>query len=135
MRGVQCMHTNLEKNSTAMKKAANLKGSDLSDLVDLSGFSDMNEKFEQLLLLEENTKSAAEPLLPNNDCSTAKSLFQGERDIFQPLLNLNGKEKNATFPVREVNKTNNSTLEAANTFESLIFIDKREEPLIKIETN
>ncbi|XP_014238639.1 PRKCA-binding protein isoform X2 [Trichogramma pretiosum] len=108
--------------------------SDLSDLLDLSGFSDMNEKFEQLLQIEDQKKSDSEPLISMESEKVKAS--KDENDLFQPLLSLNDKQNNSLFLNKNNNAELNSPGDQKNTLDSLMFMDsQREESLIKIETN
>lgn len=124
--------------SSSTSKSAESKGmSDLSDLVDLSGFADMNEKFEQLLLLEDRKNPEAEPLLLLD--TKERDVFRGGKEKYQPLLCVDGKEKSTSSSPIEINEKNDTKsdmlLESKNGSETLLFLETLDEPLIKIGTN
>ncbi|XP_008203333.1 PRKCA-binding protein isoform X2 [Nasonia vitripennis] len=126
------------KNANSSTEAGSSKGteskglSDLSDLVDLSGFSDLNEKFEQLLLLDNKKISGVEPCISLE--KKTKNITKTKDEKNEPLLFLDDKPKDTSLLVLESSEKSETTSKS-NASESLLFLDTLDEPLINIETN
>jgi hypothetical protein len=134
-------------NSSAKSEMSGLKRSyktieskefsNLNDLVDLSGFTKMHEKFDQLLLLDDTKKSGPESLLVLEAKETNVLKDKEERD--KPLLLLNEKDKTSALLLLESHEINKATselfAESKKASESLSFLDIPNEPLINIESN
>ncbi|XP_014218477.1 PRKCA-binding protein [Copidosoma floridanum] len=108
------------------------KPTDLSDLVDLSGFTNMNQKFEELLKLDDES----EPFFMFETKETVEKKSKEE-----PLLLIKEKEDDKSFltPL-EFNKKSTDTsvkspTESTSASESLLFLANFDEPLINIESN
>lgn len=125
-----------ESNSSDVKKR-----SDLSDLVDLSGFTDMNEKFDKMFLAEERGESILSIFENSKGSSKAASDMKEKK---QPPLLIEEKKANdeaSFFPFLDTitseksDVASGSTVEPKNASESLSILDTLDEQLINIETN
>lgn len=122
----------MKTDSNNQEESKGLSG--LNDLLDLSGFSDLNEKFEHLLQLDESEKIESQPLF-----SFEKHENYKINEKQQPLFELEDKDKNT--PVLLVETQENIDLklkkpaDSKMTPDSFFSFDTVEEPLIKIETN
>ncbi|KAJ8670329.1 hypothetical protein QAD02_001588 [Eretmocerus hayati] len=126
------------KESNADESGKTLGRSDLSDLVDLSGFSDMNEKFEQFLRLDEERQSVSDSLLPLD----SKHKISGVKSKSSPSVSLNEKKDPPLVNLAEKDNDSSSLptdsiselfVKSDNASSSLSLLDTLDEQLIKIE--
>lgn len=125
---------NLSTKPGSINKTEESKGlSGINDLLDLSGFSDLNEKFEHLLQLDDNEKVVSHSLF---SLDTKESNDQKEKH--QPLLVIDDKEKNTPLLLVETSEKSDMSrlpLDPKKASDKLLFFDTLDEPLIKIETS
>ena len=127
------------EEASSSKKVEPKVRSDLSDLVDLSGFSDMNDKFDQLLNLAESKTIESDSflLMETKEKDAAKS--KEGKLLYKPLVLIDEKEKNSfLFEIdgkQPKDAASEFFTESKNASESLLFLETLDEPLIKIETN
>ncbi|XP_058796680.1 PRKCA-binding protein isoform X2 [Phymastichus coffea] len=130
-----------EPNEASESKSSEVKKrSDLSDLVDLSGFTDMNEKFNQMFLAEDRREAKQ----PQFEKGKESSIASDKKDKNESLLLIEDKkesDENLFFPLLDINSSEKSdgafgsSIESKNASESLSFLDTLDEQLINIGTN